>query len=193
MRESVLLVDSFSLCSLKNHISLRQSQNSFTLQVFPTTMSLKLSHCVPEDAPELAKAYVATYQPISPRYQTTYRNSPQETMLKIWEADFLKTIESQNQPSPTQQVHCLKVTDSSNGEIMAYAIWKYLPQGYKPEDDGQVVIKEIPDGANERLLRDFCKITGEIRSEHPGRREEHWCEWMVFFREYFQIRVRGSR
>ena len=135
-------------------------------------MSLKLDHCVLEDVPELAKAYMATFERM-PRYQVTYGKVPPNTMLKIWEADFRKTLESQCQPRPTQEVHCQKVTDSSNGEIMAYAIWQYLPQGYRPEDDSQVQAKLVPD-ANETLQDDFCLMTGQIRSEHPGRLEAHW-------------------
>ena len=136
-------------------------------------MSLKLSHCVPEDAPELAEAYIATYKPVSARYQATYGKVPRDTMLKIWEEDIRKGLECESQPSPTQEAHYLKVTDPSSGEIMAYAIWKYLPQGYRTEDDPQVQAESVP-GANETLMREFCRMIREIRNEHPGRREAHW-------------------
>ena len=38
----------------------------------------------------------------------------------------------------------------------------------------EVMIGPLPEGANEKLLRDFAKMTGELRSQHPGRHEAHW-------------------
>lgn len=39
----------------------------------------------------------------------------------------------------------------------------------------EVVMGPLPEGTNEGLIRDFCKMTGELRAEHPGRHEAHWC------------------
>lgn len=44
------------------------------------------------------------------------------------------------------------------------------------EYSDEVTIGPLPEGANERLLRDFARMTGELRSQHPGRHEAHWRE-----------------
>lgn len=34
----------------------------------------------------------------------------------------------------------------------------------------------LPEGANEEVMKEFSKILGETRGQHPGRHEAHWCE-----------------
>lgn len=87
---------------------------------------------------------------------------------------FAKGMESQAHPATAQQNHYLKVTDPATGELMAFAIWQYLPQGYKMEEDPSAKVTEVPEGANEVFLRDFAKMTGKLRGEHEGRKEAHW-------------------
>lgn len=37
----------------------------------------------------------------------------------------------------------------------------------------------LPEGTNQEVMREFCRMTGEMRGEHAGRHEAHWCEWFV--------------
>ena len=138
-------------------------------------MSLNVNHCVLEDTRGLAEAYLATYGPLS-RFHATYYRVPEETLLKGFEEDFRKEIESQHQPSATQEVHLLKVNDPSTNEIIAFAIWKYLPHGYRAEEDSDIQVNEQPEGTDELLLRHVYGMTGKLRSEHSGRHEAHWCK-----------------
>lgn len=39
-------------------------------------------------------------------------------------------------------------------------------------------MNEVPEGANERLMKDFGKLTAELRSEHEGRKGPHWCKFL---------------
>ena len=138
-------------------------------------MSLNVSHCVPEDARGLAEAYLASFRP-SPRFHATYHLIPDETLLKKFEEDFKKEIGSQNRPNATQEVHLLKVNDPSTSEIIAFAIWKYLPHGYRAEEDSDIQVNEQPEGTDVPLLSRVYGTTGKLRSKHPGRHEAHWCK-----------------
>ncbi len=138
-------------------------------------MSLNVNRCVPEDARELAETYLATYRPGS-RFHATYHRVPEETLLKVFEKDFRKEIELQDQPNATQEVHLLKVNDPSTNKMIAFAIWKYLPQGYRAEEDSDIQMNEQPEGTDESLLRHVYSMTGKLRSEHSGRHEAHWCK-----------------
>ena len=138
-------------------------------------MSFNVDRCVPEDARELSEALLETYKP-GARFQATYHRVPEETLLKVFEEDFRKEIELQDQPNATPEVHYLKVNDPSTNEIIAFAVWKYLPQGYRVEQDSQIEGQGLPEGINETLHRHMCRMTGKLRSEHPGRHEAHWCK-----------------
>ena len=138
-------------------------------------MSLKVNHCVPEDARELAEVYLATFRSSS-RFHATYHRIPDETLLEVFEEDFRKEIELLDQPTASQETHLLKVNDPSTNDIIAFAIWKYLPQGYRAEEDSDIQINEQPEGTDEPLLRRVYRMTGELRSEHSGRHEAHWCK-----------------
>lgn len=45
------------------------------------------------------------------------------------------------------------------------------------EEDGFANVKEVPEGANEKLMKDFGRMTGELRGEHEGRKGPHWCKF----------------
>ena len=32
----------------------------------------------------------------------------------------------------------------------------------------------LPEGTNEELMTEFCRLSGQLRSEHAGRHEAHW-------------------
>lgn len=141
-------------------------------------MSLTLSPCVPTDAPELARASLAIWSPI-PRNRVTFAHVPPAALLQMYEKDFRDGMTSshQKQYRLPQQKHHLKVTDDATGEIAAYAVWVYLPEGYCAEDDGEAVLTgSLPEGTNGELMADFGRMTGTMRGEHAGRREAHWCE-----------------
>ncbi len=140
-------------------------------------MSLKLSYCKPDDAPQLSEITLAAFE-VAPRFIVGHGKVPRDVQLKRDEEGYRKSIASQGDPNAAQQKHCLKVTDPTTGDIMAFAIWCWLPNGYKPEEDSQTQVPDagFPEGTNEAMVRDLWRMTGQLRSEHPGRREEHWCE-----------------
>lgn len=145
------------------------------IKKIPAKMPLTLSHCLPTDAPELARASHAIWSPI-PRNKVAFGGVPASKMLKMYEKDFHDGMTVEKQYKLPQQKHYLKVTDDATGEIAASGVWVYLPEGYCTEDDEEVVMGPLPEGANEELMREFCKMTGSLRVEHPGRHEAHWCE-----------------
>ena len=59
--------------------------------------------------------------------------------------------------------------------ILALAIWVFLPDGYDGVADVRGLNADIPEGADERLWRDFAAETGRVRGvDVPGRRGGHW-------------------
>lgn len=96
-------------------------------------------------------------------------------MLEYLENDFREGMTSPKHYQYPQEKHYLKVTDTATNAIAAYGVWIYLPQGYHAEEDDEVIVHPLPKGSNEDLMREFCRMTGVLRSEHPGRKEAHWC------------------
>ena len=174
----------FPLLSLFTE-STPQEMGSYPQETAPSK-DLILSHATTNDAPELAEVYMSAFEH-PPLRRTMYKGVPRSAMVKRQEASFAKVIEAQQNPSPTQETHFLKVADPDTYEIMALVIWIYLPQGYDAEEDVQKINSNIPDGANERLWRDFGVKTGELRSEHPGRHEGHWRK---YYRSFFILCLR---
>ena len=97
-------------------------------------MPLTLSHCLPTDAPELARVSAAIWLPI-PNHKTAWGKVPEPELLKKYEKDFYDSMTVQKQTKLPQQKYHLKVTDDATGEIAAYAIWICLPEGYCVEDE----------------------------------------------------------
>lgn len=137
-------------------------------------MSLTISHCVPADAPGYAEAFLATYERM-PRNIVLMGSVSRERQLVIFTTGFRSSIESQEHPTSDKETHCLKVTDPAINEIVAFAIWVYWPNGYKIEQDSLANVKEVPEGFNEKLMRDFGSMTGTLRGDHEGRKGPHWC------------------
>ena len=153
-------------------------------------MPLTVSHCTPSDAAALGEAVVATYES-QPRHIVTFGNVPRPRQVSIFTDYFSEIIASQDHPTPTKENHMLKVTDSSDaeGEIMSYAIWTWLPKGYIFEEDSFADVKEVPEGANVRMMKEFGILTGELRAKHEGRRGPHWSKsfflLLLFCKEVF--------
>ena len=141
-------------------------------------MSLIPTPCVPSDAPEFVEAFVSAFE-TAPRHQVTYGGIPRDRQIKMFTEKFAKDIESQAHPTATQQKYYLKVSDPDTGALMAFAIWVYLPHGYKREEDWFVNVTEAPEGANERFMRDFARVTGDVRGRHEGRKGSHWCKYTL--------------
>ena len=133
------------------------------------------TRCVPSDAPAFAEVFVSAFE-TSPRHKVTYGSIPRDQQVSMFTEKFAKGIESQAHPTATQQRHCIKVSDPTSGELMAFAVWEYLPQGYKREEDWGANITMVPEGANERFTKDFAQMTGNVRGRHEGRKGPHWCE-----------------
>lgn len=144
-------------------------------------MSLTLSHCAPTDAPAFASAFVSTYERM-PRHQASYGRIPRSRQLALFTKAFNDSISLS--PTPPQERHFLKVTDCATNELVAFAIWDWLPDGYKDEDPFAIV-GGVPEGADERCIRDFGKLTGEARGSGERGVVGHWCEflflWFFFF------------
>ncbi|KAL6718774.1 hypothetical protein ACLMJK_003008 [Lecanora helva] len=138
-------------------------------------MALIPTPCTPSDAPACAEAYIAAFSP-SPRHKVTYGNIPHSDQIQLFTKKFGKDIELHTLATPTQEKYYLKVVDPTTGELMAFAIWVYLPDGYRAEEDWFANVEEVPVGANERFLRDFAGMTGWVRGEHEGRKrgKAHW-------------------
>lgn len=97
-------------------------------------MPLTLSPCLPTDAPELARASAAIWLP-TPGNKVAWAKVPESEMIKKYEKSFHDGMTVQNQCKLPQQKHYLKVTDDPTGDIAAYALWLYLPEGYCVEDE----------------------------------------------------------
>ncbi|CAD6591415.1 MAG: hypothetical protein ASARMPREDX12_005157 [Alectoria sarmentosa] len=141
-------------------------------------MPLTLSHCLPTDAPELARTSLAIWSPI-PRNKVAFGKVSESSRLKMYEEDFYDGMTTKKQYKLPQRKHYLKVTDDATGEIAACGVWVYLPEGYCIEDDDEVVMGPLPEGANEELMREFCRMAGKMRGEHAGRHEAHWLLWLL--------------
>lgn len=145
-------------------------------------MSLAVNYCTPDDASELAELSQCAFES-APRFKVMYGKVPRATLVSKSEEGYGKDITSLGQRFAPQQKHCLKVLEPGTGEIMAFAIWAWLPNGYKAEEDSQIQLSDqgLPEGANVALIRDLFEMTGELRSEHPGRSEAHWCMLCVYY------------
>ena len=82
-------------------------------------------------------------------------------------------------PTEWREVHYLKVVDDVTGEIVAYAIWIFMPRGYSVERDPQAHATDLPDGANVEVAMEFKRLIGVVRGEDEGRRRPHWCTYLL--------------
>lgn len=108
-------------------------------------MSLTLAHYTPSDAPELAEAMQAAFER-TPRFEVMYKNVPRETLVKRSEEKYRKGIAAaaaQAEADGSNGRHYLKVSDAVTDEITSFAIWEWLPDGYRAEEDEQVVAKGV--------------------------------------------------
>lgn len=137
-------------------------------------MSLIISHCVPADALGYAEAFLSTFERM-PRNMVLMGSVSRERQLAIHTTGFRTSIQSQEHPTSNKETHCLKITDLALNEIVAFAIWYHWPNGYKMEEDSLANVKEVPEGFNEKLMRDFGRMTGKLRGDHEGRKGPHWC------------------
>lgn len=135
-------------------------------------MPLTLNHCHPADNPEFARASHAIWSPI-PRNKVAFGRVPEAEMLRMYDRDFHDGMTVRKQYKLPQQKHNLKVPNDATGEIAASGVWVYLPAGYCTEDDEEVVMGPLPEGADAELMREFCGMMGGMRGEHAGRHEAH--------------------
>lgn len=138
-------------------------------------MSLVVKHCDPSDAPGFAETFISAYERM-PRHIVSMGSVSRERQLAMFTAAFRSSIESQEHPTPTQETHCLIVTSSDTNEIVAFAIWIHLPNGYRKDEDSLALVHDVPEGANEKLMREVSRMTTELRGEHEGRKGPHWSE-----------------
>ena len=74
-----------------------------------------------------------------------------------------------------ERKYYLKVTDTATSEIAAYAVWIFLPNGYKPENDHNANFSPLPGGGNDALWRVTCDSIRQLRTSDAKRMTEgHW-------------------
>ena len=138
----------------------------------PNDPTLSLRPCTPADIPELAALNLACFT--GPRIQVQYKDVTPSDKLAILEEAFHRAFSSPKDSAHPQFVHPLCVVDTSTNEIIAEAIWIYLPKGYVGSEDADAHHPLLRPGINEQLQRDFDDETRKLRSAHPGRKEAHW-------------------
>lgn len=122
-------------------------------------MPLTLSPCLPTDAPELARVSAAIWLP-TPGNKVAWAKVPESVMIKKYEKGLHDGMTVQKQCKLPQQRHYLKVTDDATGDIAAYALWLYLPEGYCVEDEYVFSLCFY------RLLGTGCAVLERISQEH---------------------------
>ncbi|KAF6239778.1 hypothetical protein HO173_002324 [Letharia columbiana] len=95
-----------------------------------------------------------------PRNSVTFGKVPEADLLKMYEGFFHDGMALRKEHKLPQRNHYRKVTDDATGEIAACGVWVHLPEGYCTEDDEEVATGPLPEGANEELTREFCRIRG---------------------------------
>ena len=150
--------------------------------------SLHLSPCIPSDAPELAKAHLAAFMP-TPLHTALVGKCHTELLEEMTEMSFREGIKAatNNEMASKEQTssnyhedekekkYYLKVTDTATSEIAAYAIWIFLPNGYKPENDPNANFSLLPGGGNDALWRVTCDSIRQLRTSDAKRMTEgHW-------------------
>ena len=150
--------------------------------------SLHLSPCISSDASELAQAHIAAFMP-TPLHAAVMGKCSIELVQQITETSFREGIKAaiNNEMAPKEQTssHChedekgkkyyLKVTDTATSEIAAYAVWIFLPNGYKPENDPNANFSPLPEGCNNTLWRVACDSVRQLRTSDTKRMTEgHW-------------------
>ena len=150
--------------------------------------SLHLSLCIPSDASELAKAHNAAFM-LTPLYAAVMGNCPIELRQQASETSFREGIKAatnngiahKEQTSPNYsedekaKKYYLKVTNAATSEIAAYAVWIFLPNGYKPENDPNANFSPLPEGCNNALWRVACDSVRQLRTSDAKRMtERHW-------------------
>ena len=71
-----------------------------------------------------------------------------------------------------ERKYYLKVTDTATSEIAAYAVWIFLPNGYKPENDPNANFSPLPEGGNNALWRVACDSMRQLRTSDAKRMTE---------------------
>ncbi|KAL8827337.1 MAG: hypothetical protein Q9191_003247 [Dirinaria sp. TL-2023a] len=136
-------------------------------------MDLPLSHCIPSDAPELARIHHAVFS--SPIYRVMYEHAKPEAVVEKYEKFFTDGILEQANRTDCREVHYLKITNPGTGEIMAYIVWVFLPNGYYAAEDSQTSVEGFPDGSNIPVLHEFKRVIKVVRGEDKGRKGPHFC------------------
>ena len=131
--------------------------------------NLALRTCTPADIPALALLNHACFT--APGNQIMYGKVTPSDRLRVLEEGFDRQMSGNH---PSQHVNSLCIIDTTTNSIISHAIWIFLPEGYIPSEDADCHHPWLPVGTNEKLRRDFDRMTQELRSAHPGRKEKHW-------------------
>ena len=132
----------------------------------PSNPTLQLRPCTSADIPALAILRHACFT--APSNKVVFRDVAPSDKLKYIEDGFRQEL------SGHRSVNFLCVVDTTTNEIISHAIWIYLPNGYLASEDTDVQHPWLPPGTNETLVRDFERMTSELRSADPRRKEPHW-------------------
>ncbi|KAL8703601.1 MAG: hypothetical protein Q9201_003226 [Fulgogasparrea decipioides] len=155
------------------------------------TNTLLIRHCTSMDIPNLAALHLASFQ--GPRNDVISHNMTPENKLKYLEDNLRHKVSLYSTLSSHPQfVNFLCVVDTATNTIIAYAAWIYLPTGYDASKDPDTQHPPLPSGINEALLCDFGRMTGELRSADPGRKDPHWLLSLLATHPEHQGRGAGS-
>lgn len=152
--------------------------------------NLVLRACTMTDIPALAAVKHASFT--APRTKIMYRDVTTEDKYKLLEESLRREFASPKDSAHPQSVNFLCVFDTTTADIISYATWIYLPNGYLASEDADTQHPWLPPGINAKLVRDFDRMTAELRSAHPGRKEAHWLLSMLATHPKHEGRGAGS-
>lgn len=134
--------------------------------------NLFIRPCTADDLPSLAKLHQAAFA--GPRHNLVYGNVSLPDKLKFLEDRFRHQLADHSHSPHPQQIHSLCVVDPALSTVISHAVWIYLPRGYLASADLETQHPWLPPGIHETLIRDFDRMTGELRSTHAKPGEAYW-------------------
>ena len=135
-------------------------------------MPFKLSVASNADIPALCAITYAAFQD-DPRNMTSrFFPGVDPTAIQQWRMQQLSAA------FQDEAYRFIKITDDSNGQIVAYARWQvpHLPQeNEKHKHDQELNESSLPDGTNAGLMKAFGKALDDKRAKHVDV-EQDYCK-----------------
>lgn len=153
-----------------------------------------LRTCNSADIPTLAAINLVAFD--GPRNKVMYLHVAPSERLKLFENKARRTLSYRDAPNSNphhQIIHYLCVVDPITNQIIANAVWNYLPTGYFPTQDLDVHHGRLPPGTNETLVQDFAILTYRLRSSPPRHEEPQWLLSLLATHPNHQGKGAGSK